>query len=71
MSMARLNTLFTRTSPTIQNLYTVKCEWQRERAIGKRRLQLHTQASSISSTVAASSSIGLTIPDAICTVLCS
>jgi len=29
------------------------------------------QASSISSTIAASNSIGLTIPDAVCTVLCS
>jgi hypothetical protein len=33
MSMATMNTLITATrTSTIQNLYIVKCEWQRERA---------------------------------------
>jgi len=43
----------------------------RRQVLSNVRLQLHTQASSISTTTAAGSSIGLTIPEVVCTVLCS
>jgi len=38
---------------------------------GAQNCTYSTQLRSISSTIAAGSSIGLTIPDAVCTVLCS
>jgi hypothetical protein len=46
-------------------------DWASLNVIWRRRPQLHTQASSISSTIAAGGSIGLTITDAVLTVLCS